>query len=44
MVRIREAMARYEQSFVGGITQEAYEDMQYALERIEKRVDPPKDD
>ena len=40
VVRIREAMERYEQSFVGGITQDAYEDMEYALTRIEKRVNP----
>ena len=40
VVRIREAMERYEQNFVGSITQKAYEDMQYALTRIEKRVDP----
>ena len=40
VVRIREAMERYEQSFVGSITQDAYDDMAYALERIEKRVNP----
>lgn len=40
VVRIREAMERYEQHFVGSITQEAYEDMEYALKRIEKRVNP----
>ena len=43
VVRIREAMERYEQSFVGSITKEAYDDMAYALERIDKRVNPPKD-
>ena len=43
VVRIREAMERYEQSFVGSITKEAYDDMAYALERVEKRVNPPKD-
>ena len=40
VVRIREAMERYEQNFVGGITQDAYDDMAYALTRIEKRVNP----
>ena len=40
VVRIREAMERYEQKFVGGITQDAYDDMAYALTRIEKRVNP----
>ena len=40
MVRIREAMERYEQSFVGSITKDAYDDMAYALTRIEKRVNP----
>ncbi len=43
VVRIREAMERYEQNFVGGITQDAYEDMEYALTRIEKRVNPPEE-
>ena len=43
VVRIREAMERCEQSFVGSITKEAYDDMAYALERVEKRVNPPKD-
>ena len=40
VVRIREAMERYEQSFVGSITKDAYDDMAYALTRIEKRVNP----
>ena len=40
VVRIREAMERYEQNFVGSITEDAYKDMEYALTRIEKRVDP----
>ena len=44
VVRIREAMARYEQDFVGSITEDAYGDLEYALTRIEKRVNPPKDE
>ena len=44
VVRIREAMERYELDFVGRVTEEAYGDMEYALERIEKRIHPePKD-
>ena len=43
VVRIREAMERYEQNFVGGITEDAYKDMEYALGRIEKRVNPEQD-
>jgi poly-gamma-glutamate synthesis protein (capsule biosynthesis protein) len=44
VVRIREAMERYEQNFVGKVTEDAYGDMEYALTRIEKRVNPPKED
>ena len=45
VVRIREAMERYEQEFVGRVTEETYGDMEYALKRIEERIDPkPKDD
>ena len=40
VVRIREAMERYDQDFVGRITEETYEDMEYALGRIEKRITP----
>ena len=40
VVRIREAMERYELDFVGRITEETYADMEYALERIEKRINP----
>jgi poly-gamma-glutamate synthesis protein (capsule biosynthesis protein) len=42
VVRIREAMGRYEANFVGSITKDAYDDMAYALKRIEKRVNPDK--
>ena len=40
VVRIQEAMERYESNFVGSITDDAYADMKYALTRIEKRVHP----
>ena len=40
VVRIREAMERYEMDFVGRITEQTYADMEYALERIEKRITP----
>ncbi len=42
VVRIREAMERYEAAFVGRITEDAYDDMEYALTRIEARINPPK--
>ena len=37
-MRIREAMLAYENNFVDKISKSAYESMDYALERIEKRV------
>ena len=40
VVRIREAMERYEADFVGRITDEAYTSMEKALSRIEERVNP----
>ena len=40
VVRIREAMERYDVDFVGKITEETYKDMEYALGRIEKRITP----
>ena len=43
VVRIREAMERYDENYVGRITEEAYGDMEYALKRIEARVNPPKE-
>ena len=44
VVRIREAMERYESDFVGRVTEETYGDMEYALKRIEERVNPKKDE
>ena len=44
VVRIREAMERYESDFVGRVTDEAYSDMEYALGRIEKRVNPEEEE
>ena len=43
VVRIRQAMERYEQEFVGRITDATYSDMERALGRIEARINPPKD-
>ena len=40
VVRIREAMERYDTEFVGRVTEEAYGDMEYALGRIAKRIAP----
>ncbi len=42
VVRIREAMERYEANFVGGITEETYQAMEKALGRIEDRITPKK--
>ena len=44
VVRIREAMERYESGFVGRITEEAYNTMSRALGRIEDRVSPEQDE
>ena len=38
LLRIREAMAAYENGYMGKVSQATYEAMGYALERIEKRV------
>ena len=38
LLRIREAMAAYEANFVGKISDKVYSDMQYALGRIETRI------
>ena len=43
VVRIREAMERYESEFVGRITDEAYSSMEKALKRIDERVTPKSD-
>ena len=43
VVRIREAMDRYEMNFVGRITDSAYAGMEKALGRIEARVLPEKE-
>ena len=43
VVRIREAMERYEAEFVGRITEETYGTMERVLERIDERVNPKPD-
>ena len=40
VVRIREAMERYEQNFVGRITDDAYKSMEKALSKIEDKLVP----
>ena len=40
VVRIREAMERYEQNFVGRITDDAYASLEKALSKIEKKLEP----
>ncbi len=44
VVVIEDAMKAYEEDFVDKVTPEAYASMAAALERIEERVKPPKDD
>ena len=44
VVRIREAMERYEAEFVGRVTEDAYSSMSKALSRIEDRVSPEQDE
>ncbi len=43
VVRIREAMERYEAEFVGRITEETYSTMERVLGRIDERVNPKPD-
>lgn len=38
VVRIREAMARYEGNYLGKVTGEVYDGMEYALKRIDQRI------
>ena len=38
VVRIKEAMAAYEAGYIDRVTQDTYEDMAYALKRIEARI------
>ncbi len=44
VVRIREAMAMYENNHISKVSQETYEAMAYALERIQARVEGPEED
>lgn len=43
VVRLKEAMLAYEEGYVDRVSQEIYEDMEYALTRIEERVNPPEE-
>ncbi len=38
VLRLEEAITAYEDSFIGGVTEEVYEDMKYVLKRIEVRI------
>ena len=39
VVRIHEAMARYEGNYLGKITKDVYDSMEYALKRIDQRIE-----
>ena len=43
ILRIREAMASYENGDMGCVSKPVYDSMKAALERIEARVNPPKE-
>jgi poly-gamma-glutamate synthesis protein (capsule biosynthesis protein) len=43
VVRIEDALAAYEVNFVDKVTAKAKENMEYSLERIEKRINPEKE-
>ena len=43
VVRIAEAMSAFDQDYLGKISDEAYVNMQYALERIENRITVPEE-
>ena len=40
VVRLEQAIAAYDENFVGKVSQSTYEDMQYNLTRIDERVNP----
>ena len=42
VVRLRQAMGAYEENFVGKVSEDVYEDMAYALQRIADRITPKK--
>ncbi len=43
VVRIHQAMTRYDSGYLGRVTRDAYESMDYALLRLEQRIDPEQD-
>lgn len=43
VVRIENAMSAHELNFVDKVTDSAYENMKFAMERIPERINPPKD-
>ena len=44
VVQLEKALKAYEDNFVDKVSDEVYEDMAYALERIQNRTNPPKDE
>ena len=44
VVRLEDAMDAYEDNFVDRVSQDVYEDMEYALTRIKDRTTPPKEE
>ena len=42
VVRLDQAIAAYEENFVGKVSESVYNDMTYALERVEERINPEK--
>ena len=41
---LKQAMAAYDENFVGKVSQDVYERMEHALKRIGERIDPPKEE
>ena len=44
VVQLKKAMKAYEENFVDRVSQDVYEDMEYALTRVKDRTDPPKEE
>lgn len=44
VVRLEEAMRAYEEGYVDRVSKEIYEDMKYAMTRVEERVNPPEEE
>ena len=44
VVRLRDAIAAYEENFVGKVPESVYNDMTHALERVEQRINPEQEE